>query len=107
MKCLPILDLSYGRAVGLTALLTPPGGYKGGRQDRGDKGAIRGAIRGAQTGVETMQAKVIIHEVIKRRGYELVTDVRADDTIYVGSKAWRQQQKELKDENPRKVRRVR
>jgi hypothetical protein len=54
-----------------------------------------------------MQAKVIIHEVIKRRGYELVTDVRADDTIYVGSKAWRQQQKELKDENPRKVRRVR
>jgi hypothetical protein len=34
-------------------------------------------------------AKVVIHEVIIREGYELMTSAEVDDYPYVGTQAWR------------------
>jgi len=36
-------------------------------------------------------ARVLIFEVTMRPGYELVTDARVDDRVYVGSRQWRRQ----------------
>jgi hypothetical protein len=45
--------------------------------------------------VKPASAKVVIFEVTSRRNYELVTSAQADDTVYVGSKKWRQQQSSI------------
>jgi hypothetical protein len=40
-------------------------------------------------------ARVCIFEVTLRSGYELVTDARRDDRVFVGMKQWRAAQKRL------------
>lgn len=40
----------------------------------------------------TDESKVVIYEVTKRAGYELVTAAGDDRPAYVGSREWREQQ---------------
>jgi hypothetical protein len=42
--------------------------------------------------VKPALARVTIYEVTVRSGYELITSAQVDDHIYVGSRAWREQQ---------------
>jgi hypothetical protein len=38
-----------------------------------------------------VSAKVVVYEVTIRPGYELVTDARRDDHVFVGMPEWRRQ----------------